>query len=583
MSEVRHVRDTGTVRRRFRWHGFGGHRSLTRAALAVAAALTIALTACQVIPTSGEVQAGLPDLQQSEQQVLFSPAKPAPGASKEEIVRGFVFAASSSTDDYAIAREFLTEEYASQWDPSVGVLIDDDTRSYRTDREDVSILQLSAVATVDANGVLTPLTSASPTEVRFELREEDGEWRIFSAPAGVILDRTTFMAVWSPHQLFFGSSDGVLVPDPRWFLTRATMSTQIVDGLLAGPAPALEGTAVNGFPSGTVLTTEAVPVVNGVAEIDLSNEFELASPSAVDLVVDQLRASLNSVPGVTQFSLTVGPREIVTEPVMSVPGINSPVQSETSFSPAAMRGQEFGFIGSNDFIPDSQFTTQLEGLNPETITMTTDQRALVAQTAAGAFWVTPDAIAQVDGRSGLMQPTLDRYGVVWTALRASGSLVSVTRPSRDTRTFSIPWLEGEDVVALRVSPEGHRLAAMTTDRGGTRIIVGGIVRNETGVPVDVSSEGAVVFWATGTPVDMDWVDDYRIVAVSRTPTQTKVTLGGPGVFATDVGAVQGAVSVRGGGSRAAIRLLDDDGVVYGLQGSGWQRQVSDISLLAKRG
>ena len=63
----------------------------------------------------------------------------------------------------------------------------------------------------------------------------------------------------------------------------------------------------------------------------------------------------------------------------------------------------------------------------------------------------------------------------------------------------------------------------------------------------------------------------------------RVTIGGPGLFPTEAGSVAEGVSIAGTGSRSQLRVLDEDGALFGLQGSGWQRQSNGVELLAKRG
>ena len=75
-------------------------------AVVLAAALAAGLGACQAVPGTGPVQEGLARLDQGEQQLEFNPGLPIEGADQEAIVRGFIRAATSSANDYEIAREF---------------------------------------------------------------------------------------------------------------------------------------------------------------------------------------------------------------------------------------------------------------------------------------------------------------------------------------------------------------------------------------------------------------------------------------------------------------------------------------------
>ena len=154
------------------------------------------------MPDSGPVREGLESLDQGERGVLFNPSGPIPGADQETIVRGFVRAASSSEGDYEIARQFLAPTYADQWDPWSGVIVDEGAPQFQSPKEGVAVLSLRVVATVDGAGSMTPAEPGSHDDVQFEFAEVGGEWRIVSAPNGIILDRNTFMAVWAARTVY---------------------------------------------------------------------------------------------------------------------------------------------------------------------------------------------------------------------------------------------------------------------------------------------------------------------------------------------------------------------------------------------
>jgi ABC-type glycerol-3-phosphate transport system substrate-binding protein len=94
-------------------------RSGARRRLGVAAALVGALflAGCGGIPTSGNVEAGPPITDDVEIDFGFAPQGPRSGATQEEIVQDFVIAATNPQSDYQVAREFLSEDFESEWEP----------------------------------------------------------------------------------------------------------------------------------------------------------------------------------------------------------------------------------------------------------------------------------------------------------------------------------------------------------------------------------------------------------------------------------------------------------------------------------
>ncbi|MGK0722229.1 GerMN domain-containing protein [Leucobacter sp. W1478] len=559
------------------------HQGMRLRALATTLLVCVGLVGCQGIPSSGPVHEGLERLSQADQPVQFNPGGPAQGASQEDIVRGFVSAAASSADDYATAREFLAPEYSDDWDPSLGVLVDEGTQQYREAEENVGVLSLSAIASVDGRGSLQPVGPGAATEVRFEFAEIGGEWRITSAPAGIILDKSTFAAVWTPLQLYFLSADNRLVSDTRWFLNRATISTQVVGELLEGPTEQMIEVVRSAIPAGTVLAAGAVPVVDGTARIDLSAELLDADAATMELVKRQLGASLQSVPNVARFELLVNSSLIESGTVIAA-DTTSPTAENLYV--AGLKDGEFGPISAGDVTVLPGIGARIAQLEPSAVTLAPDRGSAAVLHQGAVSWVSPDDQVVVDVRGDLIAPSLDRFGHVWTYSSAAPGEMLVTKPGERSTLLQMPWLGGRVPVAVRVAQGGNRIAVLVVDAASpdqSKVLVAGISRDESGVPVALTDIANTELWVPGTPVDLDWIDDERFAAVTRAGASGKVTQGVLGQFAVESGVVPGAVSLSGGGNRSLLRVLDDDGRLYAPQGSGWQRQLDGIALVAKVG
>ena len=554
--------------------------TLTAAGAILIAGLAVAtLVGCEAIPGAGPVQPGLTDLRQSEQTVQFNPLGPAAGASQEDIVRGFVLAGSSNEGDYAVAREFLAPGYAEQWDPSFGVLIDEGERPYTLEKGNAGTMQLSAIAKIDALGQMLPVAPGPKTDVRFEFEEVDGEWRIASAPAGIILDRTTFTAVWSSHQLYFVNAGNMLVPETRWYLSRASIATEMLNGLLDGPGERMAQALHSGFPPGTALATSAVTVVDSRAQIDLTAEVLDASQGAMGEMYGQLRESLKNVPGVLGFDITVD-----GAPIRDIPqGLEVPtapiLEAE---NPAILRENRFGVLMHGDFVGIGMFGEAIVRKSPSAVSLAPGEDVAAVLASGGISRITVESDDLVDGRADLLEPSFDRLGYIWTSNRA-GEL-SAYGPTGDTWAVPATWIDGMNAVAVQVSPDGSRLAALANADGKHSVVyVVGIVRDENGVPVRTTDSSDAAMWVAGEAVDLDWVDNTRFATLTRTGTASKVGIGGPGMLVSEQGTVPGGVQISSGGSRSQLRVLADDGELFVAQGSGWQRAIGDVDVLAKRG
>lgn len=577
---IRTAPPRGSSGRRAAPRGHGPRRPGLRRmlAIALAAAATLSLAACDAVPGSGPVHVGLTDLKQAEQYVQFNPLGPVAGSSQEDIVRGFVQAATSSVDDYSVAREFLSPEYASQWDPYYGVLIDEGSRPYSSDGESAGTMRLAASAKVDASGLLQVVQPGPSTDVRFEFERVGGEWRISSAPAGIILDRETFNAIWSSHPLYFVGAGNTLVPETRWFLTRAALATEIVSGLLSGPGEGMAEVVHSGFPAGTKLASGAVTIDNGRARIDLTGDVLEAGSDAAAEMYQQLKASLQSVPGLAAF-------DIYSDGTLVRPpqgGPEKPQSVNEPMSTVILTDGRFGTASGGELKELPVIGPPVAELEPRAVMLSADGAWAAVRNADGVSRVDDSGTSFVDGRAGVLDPSLDSLGYLWTA-HAGSTELTATSPAGQSISVPAPWLADRKVVAVQLSFDGSRVAALVGDgESDSAVLVAGIVRDEHGVPERTTEAADAVLWTSGVPVDLDWIDGTRLAVLSRTGTSSRVTVGGAGAFSEERGSVPGGVQIASTGLQQ-LRVLGSDGDLYTSQGSGWQRIDTDISVLAKRG
>lgn len=549
------------------------------AALGAALAGALTLAACAGIPGSGRVQPGLPDINQAEQLVQFSAFGPTIGASQEELVRGFLVAANSPSDDYSVAREYLTPEYAGQWDPYFGVLIGEGSRPYRADGHEAGTLSLSVVAEVEPNGRLLPTEAGESTELRFEFAKHGNEWRISSAPAGVILDRSTFEAIWSQHQLNFLGPQGRLVPDTRWFLSRAALSTEIVGALLEGPSKRFKQVVHSGFPQGVTLTKTAVPVEDGLARVDLKGDG-LNNPQAQQEMLSQLQASLHTVSGVNRVELLVDGTPVRDATRPASPAGTVPAGAKLS---GTVEGR-FGLLTATGVEPVIGVSAAVEALGGDAVALSRSKTVAAVRAPGGTSIVDEGFSSALDARPDLLEPSVDDDLWAWSVSADDPTIIRVGNTTGAQHELVAPWLEGLDVRALRVSPGGSLVAALVGVGGKSYVLVGGVIRDNDGIPTALTPEADIEMWASGEAVDFDWIDQLRFVALTKQGNAGKITLGGPGIFSTEQGSVPDATKVFGGGNRTQIRVLTASGELFAPQGaSGWQRVSSDVELMAKRG
>ena len=559
----------------------GQARATLRRLFTGAVAGALLLTGCSTIPSSGRVEVGLEDLQQDEPYVFqYNPQRPVAGASQADIVNGFLLAGTANADDYAVAREFLTTEYAEQWDPDSGVLIDSGSRPYRRDGDAAGVVSITAVEKIDALGLMLPVEPGKSTELRFEFERVGTEWRISSAPNGIVLDAATFQTIWSPHQLAFVGPGRTLVPETRWYLVRAATATEVVSALIAGPSERMRESVRTAFPPGTELVNGTVPVIDGRAQIDLTGEALRAGPATMAEIRQQLKTSLQNVRTLNGFDLSVE-GAVVREGEVD-PDVEPHLVSEIT-NPAVVVDGKLGEVVAGEFRPLADPLGDLGSVPADAITLAHDETFAAVLSGSSVTLVDENGAVVIDDRPGLLAPTIDRFGNTWTGQWNTAQNLQIVAADGAVSTVSAPWLANRKTVAIRVSPDGSRLAALVEDDGRSEVLVGGIVRDELGMPIRTSPEADSQVWAKGYPIDFDWIGSTRFAVLNGPEATPKVTIGGPGQLPSEQGSVAGGTQVSGGGTRTQLRVLGAAGELFSPLGSTWQRVRGEVRILAKRG
>ena len=145
--------------------------------------LSLFLSACGTLPESGPVHPGTSSSgAASAPDFSFRPAPPLFDANAQQIVAGFLRAATGPTDNWSVARQYLNTGTA--WNPNAGVLIDDQAaRSYTieggTDSDSTArvTLTVSPHASVNGGGTYTASSSGEVPLIFDLVRDESGQWR----------------------------------------------------------------------------------------------------------------------------------------------------------------------------------------------------------------------------------------------------------------------------------------------------------------------------------------------------------------------------------------------------------------------
>lgn len=543
--------------------------------LVAALATLLALSGCAGLPTSSPVQPGVPASGDGgAPDFVNRPDPPKAGGTPEEIVTGFIRAGSGPSDNWLVARQYLTPD--NSWRPNAGVVIDTGQRTYTDDTSDNGTLTLSLTQTaqIDAAGSYAP-TETGSTRLPFELVKQNGEWRISRAPDGVVMTQNVFLSVYRRYSLmFFDPSWTYLVPDVRWFPT-VNAPSSITRALLAGPSPWLAG-AVNPAVPDSIAPPSAVPQVSGVAQVELGASAVGIDRTTLDRIQTQLAASLASA-GVTEVQLLAGGTPLNASRV-------STASTGVSGSALVLTGQSFGFLSGDSVDPLPGLSDAVLALPsaPTAIQVAPSQTVAAARLTSGTVVrVSSDRpFAEVDARSGMIDPTIDRYGWVWTVPHDAPAALRATGDAGTPVTVQNAWNGASAVTAMAVSRDGTRIAALVESGGRTFVWVKGIVRTADGTPTTLGSQVLEVAAAPGIGRGLTWLDDANLGVLTtgdEQPVMIEQPVGGPG---STVAAPVDSVAIAGGGSTATVRLRDGAGALYVKRGTNWNQTGSGITVLA---
>ncbi|MCX6501874.1 MAG: LpqB family beta-propeller domain-containing protein [Microbacterium sp.] len=539
-------------------------------------AVLCALAGCAGLPTSGPVQAGRTAAADADQPSLdFRPDGPQPGASPQQIVDGFITAASSPEDGWAIAQMFLSPDFRSDWAPQAGVIVDAFAeREYAASDDGTSVvLTTTPVGTVDAAGTYS-LTEGGETPLGYRLaQQDDGQWRITEAPAGLVMDEDLFNSVFHSYRLmYFDPTWNYLVPDVRWFPT-LNAAGRIASALVNGaPVEWLADSVVTAFPE-TVDLIPAVPVSGaGVAQAELSEQALAVDDLTLDRMQTQLSASLSTA-GVTTVELLVDGTMLEAQRLTTV-------STKVDARALVLTPDGFGFLVSGELTEIPGLSEAIEQLAPVAVQTAPDLASAAVRLPDGtvARVLSDGTVTVVDRRAGLLDPTIDPTGAVWSVPSGAPGDVQVATADGDVLTLGGAWSGAARISSMQISRDGTRMAAVLAFGGRSVLAVAGVARDARGTPSGLS-DPQVLAVLPGDGDDVGWLDDAVLGAVvsGPDPVYTEVPIGG----AADVlSAPAGAAWLAGSNVVGSARVLATDGSLYVRRSSTWVQVSSEVSVLA---
>ena len=545
----------------------------------LALALVMTLTGCASLPVAGPVRIG-PDLTPTTDgdSFYYSPSSPFDGASQTEILNGFIAAGTGPQNDYAVAREYLSESIRSSWNPNQEVLIQRSTPQVVISDQDTAELVVDVAATVDADGKyqVTPLGTGRVLEFSFVL--ENSQWRLSRVPDATILIRPVFDVVFSGYSVYFlDRQKRFLVPELRWFPTTQATGTRLANALLGGASSWLKPAVISAIPTGTRLSIDAVTVENGVALVDLTARALVASRSDRSLMKSQLEATLSQLPNVSQVAISI---ERTMQEILDIDN-NTAELGVRSLAVVSEDGLEL--LGSSQepfFQAGKNFFEQSEILE---FAVSAQSGWIVTLSDRGVFRTrgeSPGAqVELIDSRAAIADIEFDRQEYLWSMSRVIDSEIIVTSPSLAQSIVLAPWLAGQSVQAFAISPGGSKIALLVQGSSRTRVLVSAVVRDLSGTPIELT-EPIELAGELSDPTSVSWIDQITIATVNTASGSTSALLSTIGGTSRQLPALASTRKIVAAGANSQLYLLTDSGELFTYRGSTWTSLRQSIRAIA---
>ena len=541
--------------------------------------LSLTLSGCGGIPESSEVFFGeviSDDITSQSVRVIARP--PSVGMSPEEIVKGFLDACADPAQDYGIARQYLMTDSASSWNPEAGIEIyDASTMEISGEAPNLVAIAVKQGDISDV-GKYTSSDSSDQTSSNFELMQNDlGEWRIAKLKNGILLSSGDVDRSFRSFPIYFFDtslttlvSDSILVP-----VSNSGAATSLVRSLLAGPSPYLSPVAVTAFPVGTTLTYGSVPIVDGVAQVDLSKEILGADEVTRRALSAQLVWTLSVLPNVSGVKISVSAQPFVLTNVGYIQNVSdwarlSPLPDAQMRTLNVIRRENLIVVGDDSEVvravaPTSLLYGSASPSGSKIAAVTSDRKSLlVAQSNSPKFTV----VAQGDEIS---RPSWDNLGRLFFAEFGQGvTEISKDGTSRAVRADVSTSGTTTQIKQIEVAADGVRVAVVFSNGVVDELAIGAISRTDTTTRII----GLHRIERSITQVrDIVWSTPTSIAALASDP------FGGELLF--DISLNDGKVSTRSSPVGSRTLAVDGSGnifvavvdgakqVIYQQNGSSW--------------
>ena len=551
--------------------------------------LVVALAGCVAVPTKGPVERIEGQQPACQNCVNVDVAPPAVGADPLEIVQGYLRANSNYQPNFSVAKQFLTKAAAQSWSPEDGASIYTGTL---TGSDDNVVLDATLIGTLGEDRTYT--ARDRKVGIDFGLVQENGEWRIGKPPPGLLVEQYSFASFYQSYNLYFVGSGGVLVPDPIYLpslRSQSSTTSVLMKGLLAGPSTWLKSVVTSAIPTGTALSVDAVTVVDGVADVALSDQVLALNDAQRTLMAAQVVYTLKQVPGVQSVVF------MVNQQPMRIPGSTSAdfsIDVESlgpDVDPIPYIAGEQLYVARADGVRQFDATATDLGAgralsgglgngqiavqelaasvtNTDLAVVTDDRTTLRRSSSTGT-----EVKTLLDhGAQDLGRPQFSRFGDLWALGRGTDGAQRFWVFAGDKPvTVETPLLGDATTIVFRVSPDGSRMALVRRVDGHDQLGLARIAHASDKIVVngwrDIDTRQSNLPEVSAIS-DVAWVDDTNLLVLG-TSSGSAV----PALFRVSQDASKISLDTEPttwDAEALTVLLSDQSTVVVGRKGQTWK-------------
>lgn len=443
---------------------------------------TLLLISCGNIPETSSIKQG-PEIGSNGQNSIIRviASRPQPGMSQEQIVTGFLNASASSDNDFGIAREYLIPDKKLTWNPTKSIEVYEGQGQLQFINENQIDFTAALHSRIDETSRISLANPENQLLKTFNLVKIDDQWRIDINFDGLVISKTDLNRSFSVYPIWFmDPSRTFLVPEsvilPRAITANATRLMQL---LLLGPSQTFKDSVISGFPIGSALSIDSVPISNGIAMVSLNEAVLKAESIDREILAAQIVKTLTRIPEVNTIQIKVGTQNLN---ILNAP-INQTALTWDKYYADANRNNSAYFISDNKLFkstPEGLIQTNKSEIDSKNWSFGTSNRtetlfALLdeSRTNLSIFAFEPSFRESSYNSSNFGDPKIDVFNTIWVMANNQPNVYSKDKKlNLIVQNFSL-----ENILDVIPAPDGTRVLLIVRTVYGTELRIANVKRN----------------------------------------------------------------------------------------------------------